>query len=108
MRSFTHADLEICTRGPRLPCNDSAVVSIDIPTYRVLAIHCLHRNRGENDIWISGMDEFQVVTRDFRRYLVDIRGWNMGRVVKYARRGVSFFLGGICSRFMVEDKVKGG
>lgn len=55
------------------------------------------------------MDEFQVVTRDFRRYLVDIRGWNMGRVVKYAkRRGVSFFLGGICSRFMVEDKVKGG
>lgn len=29
MRSFTHADLEICTRGPRLPGPDSAVVSID-------------------------------------------------------------------------------
>lgn len=30
MRSFTHADLEICTRGPRLPGRDSApVVSID-------------------------------------------------------------------------------
>lgn len=48
------------------------------------------------------------VSGRYTRFSSIPRRWNMGRVVKYARRGVSFFLGGICSRFMVEDKVKGG